>query len=148
MMRTIQPQGIIYSCNPNPDFQQQVEELAQSIPLVIISNKEKTTTVDAINQDNTVVGQNAKGRYVYLPEEMMFVKFLPDGTISQEILEKGHHYVEVALNEVPLFIRKGKAIPVADVAQTVKDINPATIRMIGYEGAEYDRYDDDGVSAL
>ena len=29
-----------------------------------------------------------------------------------------------------------------------KDIDPATIRMIGYEGAEYDRYDDDGVSAL
>ena len=29
-----------------------------------------------------------KGRYVYLPEEMMFVKFLPDGTISQEILKK------------------------------------------------------------
>ena len=95
-----------------------------------------------------VYTQNAKGRYVYLPEEMMFVKFLPDGTISQEILEKGHHYVEVALNEVPLFIRKGKAIPVADVAQTVKDIDPSTIRMIGYEGAEYDRYDDDGVSAL
>ena len=70
------------------------------------------------------------------------------GTISQEILEKGHHYVEVALNEVPLFIRKGKAIPVADVAQTVKDIDPSTIRMIGYEGAEYDRYDDDGVSTL
>ena len=85
---------------------------------------------------------------LYLPEEMMFVKFLPDGTISQEILEKGHHYVEVALNEVPLFIRKGKAIPVADVAQTVKDIDPATIGMIGYEGAEYDRYDDDGVSTL
>ena len=85
---------------------------------------------------------------LYLPEEMMFVKFLPDGTISQEILEKGHHYVEVALNEVPLFIRKGKVIPVADVAQTVKDIDPATLRMIGYEGAEYDRYDDDGVSAL
>lgn len=95
-----------------------------------------------------VYTQNAKGRYVYLPEEMMFVKFLPDGTISQEILEKGHHYVEVALNEVPLFIRKGKVIPVADVAQTVKDIDPATLRMIGYEGAEYDRYDDDGVSAL
>ena len=57
MMHTIQPQGIIYSCNPNPDFQQQVEELAQAIALVIISNKEKTTTVDAINQDNTVVGK-------------------------------------------------------------------------------------------
>lgn len=57
MMHTIQPQGIIYSCNPNPDFQQQVEELARTVPLVIISNKEKTTTVDAINQDNTVVGK-------------------------------------------------------------------------------------------
>ena len=57
MMHTIQPQGIIYSCNPNPDFQRQVEELARTIPLVIISNKEKTTTVDAINQDNTVVGK-------------------------------------------------------------------------------------------
>ena len=57
MMHTIQPQGIIYSCNPNPDFQQQVEELARTIPLVIISNKEKTTTVDAINQDNTMVGK-------------------------------------------------------------------------------------------
>ena len=44
MMHTIQPQGIIYSCNPNPDFQRQVEELARTIPLVIISNKEKTTS--------------------------------------------------------------------------------------------------------
>ena len=57
MMQILQPQGIIYSCNPNPDFQSQVEEMAQTIPLVIISNKEKTTTVDAINQDNTVVGR-------------------------------------------------------------------------------------------
>lgn len=57
MMRTIRPQGIIYACNPNPDFQKQVEEMAEEIPLVIISNKEKTTTVDAINQDNTQVGR-------------------------------------------------------------------------------------------
>lgn len=57
MMTAMQPQGIIYTCNPNPDFQSQVEELAKEIPLVIISNKEKTTTVDAINQDNTVVGK-------------------------------------------------------------------------------------------
>lgn len=57
MMTAMRPQGIIYACNPNPDFRQQVEELAKEIPLVIISNKEKTTTVDAINQDNTVVGK-------------------------------------------------------------------------------------------
>ena len=100
------------------------------------------------NHDRTCLYTECKRPLCISARRMMFVKFLPDGTISQEILEKGHHYVEVALNEVPLFIRKGKAIPVADVAQTVKDIDPSTIRMIGYEGAEYDRYDDDGVSAL
>lgn len=57
MIGNIEPQGIIYACNPHPDFQQKVEELARRIPLVIISNKEKTTTVDAINQDNTMVGR-------------------------------------------------------------------------------------------
>lgn len=57
MIRTIHPQGIIYTCNPHPDFQKKVEETAREIPLVIISNKEKTTTVDAINQDNTMVGR-------------------------------------------------------------------------------------------
>lgn len=89
-----------------------------------------------------VYTQNANGRYVYLPEEMMFVKFLPDGTISQEILKKGHHYVEVALNEVPLFIRKDKAIPVVDVARCVEEIDLGTMQMAGYEGAEYERVEE------
>ena len=41
MIRTIQPQGIIYTCNPHPDFQKKVEEMAREVPLVIISNKKK-----------------------------------------------------------------------------------------------------------
>lgn len=92
-----------------------------------------------------VYEQNAKGRYVYLPEEMKFIKFMPDGTISEEILGNGIHYVEIALNEVPLFIRAGKCIPVADPAECVDKIDMGTIRMLGYEGAEYLLYDDDGV---
>ena len=92
-----------------------------------------------------VYEQNAKGRYVYLPEEMKFVKFLPDGSISEEVLEKGIHYVDIALNEVPLFIRSGRCIPVADAAECVDEINMDTIRLIGYDGAEYVLYDDDGV---
>ncbi len=74
-----------------------------------------------------VYEQNARGRYVYLPEEMKFVKFLTDGSISEEILEKGVHYVEVALNEVPLFIRSGKCIPVAEAAECVKDIDTSML---------------------
>ena len=85
------------------------------------------------------------GIYVYLPERMKFVKFLPDGTISEEILEKGVHYVEIALNEVPLFIRKGKCISVAEVAESVEQIDMSTLTMLGFDGAEYLLYDDDGV---
>ena len=84
-----------------------------------------------------VCEQNGKGRYVYLPEEMLFVKFLPDGTISEEILGQGVHYVAIALNEVPMFIRKGK--------ECVDDIRTDHLRMIGYAGTEYVLYDDDGI---
>jgi alpha-glucosidase len=92
-----------------------------------------------------VYEQNARGRYVYLPEEMKFVKFLADGSISEEVLEKGVHYVEVALNEVPLFIRSGKCIPVAEAAECVKDIDTSKLTMLGYEGSSYTLYEDDGV---
>ena len=92
-----------------------------------------------------VYTQNAKGRYVYLPEEMKFVKFLPGGSISEEVLKKGHHYVEIALNEVALFIRSGKCIPVAEAAETVDELDTEHLTMLGYEGAEYVLYEDDGV---
>lgn len=95
-----------------------------------------------------VYTQNATGRYVYLPEEMKFVKFLPDGTILEEVLEKGHHYVEIALNEVSFFIRSGKCIPIVDVAECVDKINRESQKYIGYEGAEYALYEDDGVSPV
>ena len=92
-----------------------------------------------------VYEQNARGRYVYLPEEMKFVKFLADGSISEEVLEKGVHYVEVALNEVPLFIRKDKCIPAAESAECVKDIDTSHFTMLGYEGSSYTLYEDDGI---
>ena len=92
-----------------------------------------------------VYEQNARGRYVYLPETMKFVKFLPDGTLSEEVLEKGVHFVEVALNEVPLFIRKGKCIPLAEAAESVSELDTEHLKMVGFEGAEYMLYEDDGV---
>lgn len=84
-----------------------------------------------------VYTQNASGRCVYLPEEMKLVKFMPDGSIYEEILAQGTHYIEVALNEVPLFIRKDKCIPVVDAAEHVGAIDMRTMKHIGYEGAEY-----------
>lgn len=91
-----------------------------------------------------VYTQNAKGRYVYLPEEMMYVSFLPDGTLSSEIMPKGHHYISVPLNTVPLFIRYGKCIPVAGMAECVAEIDSAHMELIGYEKSSYSLYEDDG----
>lgn len=85
-----------------------------------------------------VYTQNVSGRTVYLPEEMKFVKFMPDGSLYEEILSQGTHYVEVALNEVPLFIRKDRCIPVVDVAQNVDAIDMGTVRYVGYDGAVYE----------
>ena len=89
--------------------------------------------------------QNAKGRYVYLPEEMKFVKFLSDGTLYEQILPAGHHYVEIALNEVPLFIRQNKCIPLAPSAEHVEATDTKNLTLIGYQNAEYTLYEDDGI---
>ncbi len=58
-----------------------------------------------------VYEQNVSGRTVYLPEEMVFVKLSGSRITAKEVLPKGLHYVRVALNEVPLFIKKGKSVP-------------------------------------
>ena len=92
-----------------------------------------------------VYTQNAAGRYVYLPEEMKFVKFLSDGSVYEELLPAGHHYVEIALNEVPLFIRKGRCIPLAAPAERAEALDTAHMELIGYPGSEYELYEDDGI---
>ena len=51
--------------------------------------------------------------------------------------------IMIALNEVPLFIREGKCIPVAEVAESVDQIDLSTLTMLGFDEAEYLLYDDD-----
>ena len=92
-----------------------------------------------------VYEQNARGRYVYLPESMDFVKFMADSSIKEEKMEKGVHWIDVALNEVPLFIREGKSIPVAKAAEYVDSVDWDHLEMLGSDGAEYTLYNDDGV---
>lgn len=91
-----------------------------------------------------VYTQNAKGRYVYLPEEMMFVKFGRNGEITEKVLDKGLHYLEVALHEVPMFIRKGKCVPIVAPARCVEELDTSAPELIGYAGSEYTLYEDDG----
>ncbi len=109
--------------------------------------------------------QNAKGRYVYLPEDMLFIKFisfetaqsernveyLEDGTpFVKQPLPAGHTYIDVALDEVPLFIRPGKLLPLLRPANNTAELDFSSTELLAYpHGAKevaYRYYTDDGVS--
>lgn len=91
-----------------------------------------------------VYTQNAIGRYVYLPEDMMLVRFTADGSVTQTEMAAGHHFVEVPLAEIILFVRNGKCIPIVDAAECVADIDKSTMQFVGYKNSTYSLYDDDG----
>lgn len=95
-----------------------------------------------------VLQQNAIGRYVYLPEEMKLVRLRSREDYDEQILPKGHHYVSAALDEVLLFLRPDKLIPVSNGGECVPQIdfdNVDTIAFVRTE-ATYDYYHDDGIS--
>lgn len=57
MMDTMHPMGIIYTCNPSPSFKEQIKDLADRTPLVIINNRENISEVDAVQLNNTKPGR-------------------------------------------------------------------------------------------
>lgn len=98
-----------------------------------------------------VYTQNAAGRYVYLPEEMMMVRMKSLEEKSFTVLEKGHHYVDIALHEVVFFVKKNHMLPLAVLEEEVKstlDVKAGRYEWIGFaeEAAEYLLYEDDGLS--
>lgn len=91
--------------------------------------------------------QNATGRYVYLPEEMMLVRMKNAEEYETEILPAGHHYIRAELNELVFFIRKGKAIVMVDPAESTEKLDLSTGKLIGYSNGVYELYKDDGSSS-
>lgn len=93
-----------------------------------------------------VYEQNRTGRYVYLPEDMMLVTMRSPEDYSVQELEKGHHYVNAAMDELIFFVRKNHVIPVAEGTGNVETMDFDSLSLLGYvtEGAEYELYDDDG----
>ncbi len=77
-----------------------------------------------------VYEQNVGGRYVYLPEDMTFVKLSGTKVITEK-MTKGTHYIEVALNEVPLFIKNGKKIPLCKPAMRTSQLDTENVEYIG-----------------
>ena len=91
-----------------------------------------------------VYEQNALGRTVYLPEEMKLVRFSGTKISEEKIFPSGHHYIEIALDEVVIFVRKGKILPLADTAEKVEDVNWDTLELVHFAqpGAVYELYHD------
>lgn len=77
-----------------------------------------------------VYEQNVSGRYVYLPEDMTFVKLSGTNVVTEK-MTKGTHYIDVALNEVPLFIKNGKKIPLCKPAMRTSQLDTENVEYIG-----------------
>ena len=73
-----------------------------------------------------VYEQNAIGRTVYLPEPMRFVLFKNAEVIHSEILPQGHHFIHVALDEVPVFIRPGHSLMLCSPAESTAALSSAS----------------------
>ena len=114
-----------------------------------------------------VYEQNAKGRYVYLPEDMLFIRFiseeaaavaeeselrrLSDGTpYLAKAMPAGHHYIDVALDEVPVFLRPNRILPLLAPAAAEELLDFDSPELIAYPHGKneltYDFYCDDGFS--
>ena len=93
-----------------------------------------------------VYEQNAQGRYVYLPEDMLMIRFRSPEDTDMIEFEKGHHYIDLQLNEFPLFVRKGHIIPLVSPAESTEEIDESRLFLYGVveKDASYALYSDDG----
>lgn len=93
-----------------------------------------------------VYQQNARGRYVYLPEDMMMVSMKSLDDYRTQIMKQGHHYIHVNLEEVVFFIRPDHVIPLSTGGNSVEEVDFRNLSLLGYvkKKAVYELYDDDG----
>ncbi|GAB6130113.1 glycoside hydrolase family 31 protein [Blautia stercoris] len=94
-----------------------------------------------------VYNQNAKGRYVYLPEEMAMLRFRGVDDYDTEILPAGHHYVEAGLFEMLVFVRPNKILVLTDGGEYADEVDCDHVKALAFvkTKAEYVWYEDDGM---
>jgi alpha-glucosidase len=94
-----------------------------------------------------VYNQNAKGRYVYLPEEMAMLRFRGVDDYDTEILPAGHHYVGAGLFEMLVFVRPDKILVLTDGGECTDEVDCDHVKALAFvkTKAEYVWYEDDGM---
>ncbi len=93
-----------------------------------------------------VYEQNARGRHVYLPEDMLMVRFRSAEDYDLTPMEAGHYWIELDTTEMPLFIRRGHVIPLAKPAEYVEGIDESDMKLLGWvdKDVSITLYSDDG----
>lgn len=96
-----------------------------------------------------VYEQNAEGRYVYLPEDMLLVRFRSSSDFDLMPLEKGDHWISLSLGEFPLFVRKNRAVLLCPGGEASEELDDTRFTALGWieKEAACRLYRDDGVSA-
>lgn len=94
-----------------------------------------------------VYQQNACGRYVYLPEDMLLVTTSGPEDFRCQPMEAGHHYIPVAQEELIFFLRPGHLLPLAEPAPNVAALDDSRLKVLSYPGmdCQYTLYSDDGI---
>ena len=54
---SLNPQGVIYTCNPSHCFMPVAQELSEKIPFAVINNQNEKLDVDAVELDNSKLGR-------------------------------------------------------------------------------------------
>ncbi len=123
------------------------------LPLAFVYPGDETA---AVTEDQLMVGesmmiapvykQNARGRYVYLPEDMKLYRLRSTDSMDSQILTAGHHYVKAELNEVLIFLRPDHVVPFGKGGCNVEEAESSSLRLLHFvrTKAVYDWYHDDG----
>ena len=91
-----------------------------------------------------VYTQNAVGRYVYLPEEMLLIRMRSMEDFDTQVLPAGHHYVSCGLKEMIFFLRKNRLLPCCAPASCTDRLNLSDLKVFCFGDGEYALYQDDG----
>ena len=91
--------------------------------------------------------QNARGRYIYLPEDMLCWRGKSPEDREIHMLRKGDHYLHVGVDEIPFFIRRDRMVAMGKVLNYVGEEMLRELNVIVNldKLAKYEFYDDDGV---
>ncbi len=94
--------------------------------------------------------ENARGRFVHLPETMLFWKVGDYHEKEFELLSAGDHWIAVEMDQIPLFIRPQGVLVLASHADCEAEQDYAELEAVVYmseDQLDYRLYWDDGIAS-